>query len=33
MIKFRAENVDFDAEGYNTMVQLLNNVKDFYPSG
>lgn len=33
VIEFGGENIDFDTESYNTMTQLLNNVKQFYRYG
>ncbi|KAH8275984.1 hypothetical protein KR018_000484 [Drosophila ironensis] len=33
VIEFGGENIDFDKEGYNGMVHVLNNVKSFYRSG
>ncbi|EDV92169.1 replication protein A 14 kDa subunit A [Drosophila grimshawi] len=33
VIEFGGENIDFDTDGYNTMTQLLTNVKQFYQYG
>ncbi|KAH8400455.1 hypothetical protein KR222_000445 [Zaprionus bogoriensis] len=33
VIEFGGEQIDFDAESYNTMTHLLNNVKQFYRCG
>ena len=32
-ILFADENVDFDENGYNMMVQFLNNAKEIYRMG
>ncbi|ALC41137.1 CG15220 [Drosophila busckii] len=33
VVEFGGEDIDFDTDSYNTMTQLLNNVKQFYRYG